>query len=169
MDKFVLIERTQEVEVIAQDMPPIASTVKYASIEAFLGDDHPGGKMADPKDMESMSTSASNEEISDVASSYFNKEKQNGTTEGLSEIKIKPYTHTDSADSHILDIPKPAIEPKSLKRKCDFKSRVAFVSVKKHATATDDIKDALVKKANSSNDNPISDVLNTGIPKSNVF
>ncbi|CAM8997233.1 unnamed protein product [Rhodiola kirilowii] len=168
MDKFALIERKQEVEVIAQDMPPIASTVKYASIEGFYGDDNPGGKMADPKDTESMNTSVSNEETSDVASSYFNTEKQNDN-EGLSKTKIKPHTHTESTDSHALDIPKPAIEPKSLKRKIDLKSRVAFVSVKKLAPATDDTKDALVQKANSSNDNPFSDVLNTGIPKSSVF
>ncbi|CAM8978726.1 unnamed protein product [Rhodiola kirilowii] len=42
-DKFVLIEWTHEVEIIAQDMLPIASTVKYASLEAFLEDDDHGG------------------------------------------------------------------------------------------------------------------------------
>ncbi|KAL9673393.1 hypothetical protein QQ045_029649 [Rhodiola kirilowii] len=53
IDKFVLMERAHKVEIIAQDMLPIASKVKHASIEAFLEADNRGARWH-PKGTESV-------------------------------------------------------------------------------------------------------------------
>uniref|UniRef100_A0A7N0RCU6 Nucleolus and neural progenitor protein-like N-terminal domain-containing protein n=1 Tax=Kalanchoe fedtschenkoi TaxID=63787 RepID=A0A7N0RCU6_KALFE len=156
-DKYVLIEKTQKIEIKTVDLPPSYPTVKYTSIEAFLEDDEPRAKKVDPDVTKS---------LIDTAIFSWNKERENETNEDHCVSEIKPSAHNESTSSSAFTIPEDS-NPPSSKRKFDSKSRVAFVSVKKPSPSTDNGNNTLLQKVSSSSEDPL--MLITSNPKSSVF